>query len=174
MVSHAACVSKCRSPFGFCVGQKIKYHSKLHDETKSQQHPKGFPGGPPPQYWPGLSPLNFRVQMGSGVFDEVWPLAKANETSPLTCRYQDSSTTVKPLVVGIGDVFSWNHICARTTIKPNDCSGFANSWRVPEHYKTLGGWTFCQFTVEITIVPKRYKTLGGWTFGQIMQGPRTL
>ena len=48
---------------------------KTRCRKKSQQHPKGFPGGPPPQYWPGLSPLNFRVRMGSGVFDEVWPLA---------------------------------------------------------------------------------------------------
>ena len=45
---------------------------------KSQQHPKGFPGGPPPQYWPGLSPLSVRVRMGPGVFDEVWPLAIIN------------------------------------------------------------------------------------------------
>ena len=45
-------------------------------KKKSQQHPKGFPGGPPPQYWPGLVPINCRVRMGSGVFDTVWPLAK--------------------------------------------------------------------------------------------------
>ena len=48
-----------------------------HKISKSQQHPKDFPGGPPPQYYPGLSPLNFRVQMGSGVLDEVWPTANA-------------------------------------------------------------------------------------------------
>ena len=44
---------------------------------KSQQHPKDFPGGHPPQYYPGLAPLNFGVQMGSGAFDAVWPLARA-------------------------------------------------------------------------------------------------
>ena len=42
---------------------------------KSQQHPKDFPGGPPPQYYPGLATVNFRVRMGSGVFVAVWPLA---------------------------------------------------------------------------------------------------
>jgi hypothetical protein len=42
---------------------------------KSQQHPKDFPGGPPPQYYPGLATFNFRVRMGSGAFDAVWPLA---------------------------------------------------------------------------------------------------
>ena len=69
--------------------------------TKSQQHPKGFPGGPPPQYWPGLSPLNFRVRMGSGVFDEVWPLAKTSatpirrQTNPNAAKKQSSAVTIR-------------------------------------------------------------------------------
>ena len=41
---------------------------------KRQQHPKDFPGGHPPQYYPGLALLNFGVRMGSGVFKAVWPL----------------------------------------------------------------------------------------------------
>ncbi len=41
---------------------------------KGQQHPKDFPGGHPPQYYPGLARLNFGVQMGSGSFNAVWPL----------------------------------------------------------------------------------------------------
>ena len=45
--------------------------------TKSQRHPKDFPGGPPPQYYPGLALLNFRVRMGSGALSAVWPLAIA-------------------------------------------------------------------------------------------------
>ena len=40
---------------------------------KSLQHPKVFPRGPPPRYLPGPHRLNFRVQMGSGVFLKVWP-----------------------------------------------------------------------------------------------------
>ena len=40
---------------------------------KSLQHPKVFPRGPPPRYLPGPLRLNFRVQMGSGVFRKVWP-----------------------------------------------------------------------------------------------------
>ena len=43
---------------------------------KGQQHPKDFPGGHPPQYYPGLARLNFGVQMGSGAFNAVWPLTK--------------------------------------------------------------------------------------------------
>ena len=42
---------------------------------KSQQHPKDFPGGPPPQYWPGPATVNFGVRKRSGVFGAVWPLA---------------------------------------------------------------------------------------------------
>ena len=44
--------------------------------AKSRQHPKVFLRGPPPQYLPGPLGLNFRVQMGSGVFPKVWPSAK--------------------------------------------------------------------------------------------------
>ncbi len=44
--------------------------------VKSQQHPKDFPGGHPPQYYPGLARLNFGVQKGSGAFDAVWPLTR--------------------------------------------------------------------------------------------------
>ena len=42
---------------------------------KSWQHPKVFPGGPPPQYEPGPMPLNFGGQKRSGAFDMVWPPA---------------------------------------------------------------------------------------------------
>ena len=48
--------------------------------AKSQQHPKDFPGGHPPQYYPGLALLNFGVQMGSGVFKAVWPLTLVRPT----------------------------------------------------------------------------------------------
>ena len=43
--------------------------------AKSWQHPKVFPGGPPPQYWPGPAPLNFGGRKRSGAFDAVWPSA---------------------------------------------------------------------------------------------------
>ncbi len=42
----------------------------------SQQHPKDFPGGHPPQYYPGLARLNFGVRKGSGAFHAVWPLTR--------------------------------------------------------------------------------------------------
>ena len=45
-------------------------------EEKGQQHPKDFPGGHPPQYYPGLARLNFGVRKGSGAFDAVWPLTE--------------------------------------------------------------------------------------------------
>ncbi len=46
-------------------------------DGKSQQHPKDFPSGHPPQYYPGLATVNFGVQMGSGAFDAVWPLTRS-------------------------------------------------------------------------------------------------
>ena len=71
----------CKNQFFIIlIEKKRKLFFKL--KQKSQQHPKGFPGGPPPQYWPDLSPLDFR--MGSGVFDEVWPLAKTIRHKPST------------------------------------------------------------------------------------------
>ena len=57
--------------------QKQFYTTIQKKYAKSQQHPKDFPGGHPPQYYPGLPPLNFGVRMGSGVFDAVWPLTRS-------------------------------------------------------------------------------------------------
>ena len=59
------------------VSQPLGLRGSIEIPEKSQQHPKDFPGGPPPQYYPGLATVNFRVRMGSGVFDAVWPLAIA-------------------------------------------------------------------------------------------------
>lgn len=42
---------------------------------KSWQHPKDFPSGPPPQYYPGPATVNFGVLKRSGVFVAVWPPA---------------------------------------------------------------------------------------------------
>ena len=56
-----------------------RFQSTKADPTvweKGQQHPKDFPGGHPPQYYPGLARLNFGVRKGSGAFDAVWPLTK--------------------------------------------------------------------------------------------------
>ena len=50
----------------------VRAHMHIH---QCQRHPKGFPGGLPPQYWPGLAMVDCRVQMGSGIFIAVWPLA---------------------------------------------------------------------------------------------------
>ena len=43
--------------------------------AKSWQHPKDFPSGPPPQYYPGPATVNFGVLKRSGVFVAVWPPA---------------------------------------------------------------------------------------------------
>ena len=50
--------------------------TQFHLMEKSQQHPKDFPSGHPPQYYPGLATVNFGVRMGSGTFDAVWPLTR--------------------------------------------------------------------------------------------------
>ena len=44
-------------------------------KIKSWQHPKDFPSGPPPQYYPGPATVNFGVLKRSGVFVAVWPPA---------------------------------------------------------------------------------------------------
>ena len=65
--------------------------------AKSQQHPKDFPGGHPPQYYPGLALLNFGVRMGSGVFKAVWPLTKVISVKCSARRYmvyQDQTLTL--------------------------------------------------------------------------------
>ena len=49
--------------------------------------PKDFPSGPPPQYYPGRTPFNFRVQMGSGAFDLVWPLVKEHVMKEAPSRH---------------------------------------------------------------------------------------
>ena len=46
-------------------------------KQKSWQHPKDFPSGPPPQYYPGPATVNFGVLKRSGVFVAVWPPAFA-------------------------------------------------------------------------------------------------
>ena len=38
---------------------------RARTKIKNMQHP-AFPRGPPPQYYPGSSKLNFAVRMGSG------------------------------------------------------------------------------------------------------------
>jgi hypothetical protein len=53
------------------------FMTKRSVDRKSQQHPKDFPGGHPPQYYPGLAVLNFGVRKGSGVFNAVWPLTSS-------------------------------------------------------------------------------------------------
>ena len=44
--------------------QKERKH-KMKREKRKVQHP-AFPRGPPPQYYPGSTLLNFAVRMGSG------------------------------------------------------------------------------------------------------------
>ena len=68
---------------------------------KSQQHPKEFPGGPPPQYYPGPATVNFRVRKRSGVFVAVWPLASISvesfRESLKKCRSKVLATHVRRL-----------------------------------------------------------------------------
>ena len=44
-------------------------------KSKSWQHPKDFPSGPPPQYYPGPVVVNCTVLKSCGVFTTVWPPA---------------------------------------------------------------------------------------------------
>jgi hypothetical protein len=68
----------------FSIEQRIILMAK--NEEKGQQHPKDFPGGHPPQYYPGLARLNFGVRMGSGAFNAVWPLTNSKFPKPVEWR----------------------------------------------------------------------------------------
>ena len=51
----------------------------LNNEKKeSQQHPV-FPGGHPSKYWLGSMLLNYSDRTRTGVFNMIWPLARAQE-----------------------------------------------------------------------------------------------
>ena len=69
-------------------------------KQKCQRHPKDFPGGPPPQYYPGLAAFDFRVRMGSGIFIAVWPLATTihprKACFPLNTGHRPPKKTRKP------------------------------------------------------------------------------
>eukprot|EP00962_Isochrysis_galbana_P051620 scaffold23111_cov117-Isochrysis_galbana.AAC.2 len=45
---------------------------KMCGEEQNVQHP-AFPRGPPPQYYPGSTWLNFAVRLGSGDSRAMWP-----------------------------------------------------------------------------------------------------
>ena len=53
----------------------MPFAPKPRSYKKSWQHPKDFPSGPPPQYYPGPAAVNFGVLKRSGVFAAVWPPA---------------------------------------------------------------------------------------------------
>ena len=61
--------------YGGCRTKKNKIQGIRIQKTKSWQHPKDFPSGPPPQYYPGPATVNFGVLKRSGVFVAVWPPA---------------------------------------------------------------------------------------------------
>jgi hypothetical protein len=77
---------------------------------KGQQQPKDFPGGHPPEYYPGLARLNFGVWKGSGAFHAVWPLTRnllfliasivpatpLIYGTPVNDRYNSPSTYIHP------------------------------------------------------------------------------
>ena len=76
---------------------------------RRQQHPKDFPGGLPPQYYPGLAPLDFRVQMGSGTFDAVWPLATGDflrRLLPATVLAPPLGMFLYPTILGLAALCS--------------------------------------------------------------------
>ena len=55
----------------------ISLKFSLRKAKESRQHPEVFPGGPPPQYWPGPMLLNFGGRQRSGAFNMAWPSAPA-------------------------------------------------------------------------------------------------
>ena len=57
--------------------QKRKWET-LQKKFWRQQHPV-FPGGHPSKYWLGSMLLNFSDRTRTGVFNMIWPLARAQE-----------------------------------------------------------------------------------------------
>ena len=69
----------CYARSFFAVGSRQRPRAgdahRRRRSKKSWQHPKEFPSGPPPQYYPGPAVVNFGVLKRSSVFTAVWPPA---------------------------------------------------------------------------------------------------
>ena len=72
--------------------------STAKTRQKSWQHPKDFPSGPPPQYYPGPAAVNFGVLKRSGVFAAVWPPANSVLLFGLVPRFDGFSAIRWPIV----------------------------------------------------------------------------
>ena len=75
-------VSACAGLFFLCKTQIFKKASSTRRASQAVPHPSTDPG---------LMTLNYRVQMGSGVFDIVWSLATALFSSE--CRLTEEKYT---------------------------------------------------------------------------------
>ena len=79
-----------------------------------------FPCGPPPQYWVGPRKLNFRVRMGSGVSNLVWPYdnCTTTQTIKIFCKWNynlglQSLMPLSPLI----SVFIFNNFGTSTRLQ---------------------------------------------------------
>ncbi len=62
-------------PWAAVKSLKTAVKKNQQKKSKSWQHPKDFPSGPPPQYYPGPVVVNCTVLKSCGVFTTVWPPA---------------------------------------------------------------------------------------------------
>ena len=74
------------------AGARMMVKGKVRTK-QNMQHP-AFPRGPPPQYYLGLTLLNFGVRMGSGALGVVWsttnvftPMSHMNSCDPRAKAY---------------------------------------------------------------------------------------
>ena len=83
------------------AARRKKRRPKFAKLKKSWQHPKDFPSGPPPQYYPGPATVSFGVLKRSDVFVAVWPPAihgSLRGTIPGRCH--PPAKSVSPSSVG--------------------------------------------------------------------------
>ena len=74
---------------------------------KSWQHPKDFPSGPPPQYYPGPVTVNFRVLKRSGVFVTVWPPANSKDLCCLGVEFDTLEKSARLALVKMFVFWPW-------------------------------------------------------------------
>jgi hypothetical protein len=72
-----------------------------------QQHPV-FPGGHPSKYWLGSMLLNFSDRTRTGVFNMIWPLARAHENVKISFEQHTHMPTYNLHICDFAHRLGWN------------------------------------------------------------------
>ena len=106
--------------------QKRKWET-LQKKFWRQQHPV-FPGGHPSKYWLGSMLLDFSDRTRTGVFNMIWPLARAQENLKIGFQQKtyllsyicirDSARRLGWNVVGLNLDYFYNYLSISSSLKP--------------------------------------------------------